>query len=519
MAQTLRSESQLDLAGLLDAANAWARQGHEHLGFKLWSGPRPFGPNYVSRLLGETWAKGVGSPQLHRQARFIRENPKKTLADLDQQTGTERKQTRERQDAQRREAAERRKKERTERERREREQTERREQARKAKQRRDAELANRRLQIALQYVLAFLGDGGIEAVLRDNAVVLADGPVRPSDGVLDSRARLDRWVDALIWERYRAVLRRSVSVHLAASDVSLAAGPSGWVVSRDGAQVASVRATAAHTKGGLTRQGNFLAPGDHWRLLADDLSAVTVPAPRRTKPLNARLLSGLPDWLEPEVRDLAMDASRRLRTERNIALGHTVELQYDNGLIRFDPLRRGPEHIELPVTWSGWSEHATGDLYIDVRRDPLPLHFRGEGTEQEAAPGWVWALVGYAQLVCRPDLTDLTRSRSVTARADTVRASTPSEAWQRSDGKAADNRGRLRPIGLTIEWIASYVAGHRRLLRAGHRASDAARTNAARVGIVLGKGETWVSPHVRGVPPDAVLQFRWDAPQVLPRSA
>jgi len=516
MAQTLRSEPRLDLAGLLDAANAWAQQGHEHLGFKLWSGPRPFGPNYVSRLLGEAWAEGLGSPQLHRQAQFIRENPKKTLTELEQEMGRE---ARQRRDAQRRESAERRKRERAERDRREREQAERREKARRAEERRDAEAANRRLHNALKHVVAFLNGGGVDAAVRDNSVVLADGPVRPPNGVLLSRAKLDRWIDALVWERYRAVLRRSVSAHLAASDLGFATGSDGWIVSGEGAKVASVAATRAQARGGPTRRGNFLAPGEHWRLLADDLSAVAVPAPRQPKRRNVRLLSDLPDWLEPEVRDLAMDASRRLRTERNIALGHTVELQYDSGTIRFEPLRRGPEHIELPVAWSGWPEHATGELHVDGRRDPLPLRCSWEGGEQEVVPGWVWALAGFAELVCRPDLTDLSRSGAVTSSAGRLGASATSRPRERADRSAGTDRGRLRPIGQTVHWIASYVAGHRRLLRLGHHASDAARANAAKVGIVLRHGETWVSPHVRGVPPDAVLQFRWDAPHVLPRSA
>jgi len=515
MAQTLRSEPRLDLAGLLDAANAWAQQGHEHLGFKLWSGPRPFGPNYVSRLLGEAWAEGLGSPELHRQARFIRENPKKTLTELEQEMG---KEARERRDAQRRESAERRKRERAERERRDRERTERREQARKAEERKEAEAANRRLQTALQHVVAFLSDGGVHAAVRDNSVVLADGPIRPPDGVVFSRASLDRWIDVLVWERYRAVLRRSVSARLAGSDLGFATGSTGWVVSRDGAQVVLVAATRARARGGPTRRGNFLAPGDHWRQLAEDLSALAVPEPRQPKRRSARLLTHLPDWLEPEVRDLAMDASRRLRTERNIALGHTVELQYDNGLIRFDPLQRGPEHIELPVAWSGWPEQVAGELYIDVRGDPLPLRYWGEGTEREAVPGWIWGIVGYAQLVCRPDPTDLTGSRSDAVTPNRLRASTTSEPRHRSDGRAPD-RGRLRPIGMTVQWIASYVAGHRRRLLPRQRASDTARKNASRVGIVLRKGETWVSPHVRGVPPDAILQFHWDAPQVLQRSS
>ena len=80
--QTLRADRGLSLPGLMDAANAWARQGHTHLGYKLWGGERPFGPHYLGLLLREDWAAKLGSEELRDQARFFRENPDKDLDDL-----------------------------------------------------------------------------------------------------------------------------------------------------------------------------------------------------------------------------------------------------------------------------------------------------------------------------------------------------------------------------------------------------------------------------------------------------
>ncbi len=67
----------------------------------------------------------------------------------------------------------------------------------------------------------------------------------------------------------------------------------------------------------------------------------------------------------------------------------------------------------------------------------------------------------------------------------------------------------------TLGLLSSYVAGHRRRLRPGQRRSDEAARNAEAVGIQLGDGETWVRPHSRGVPEDAILTFSWNAPAIV----
>jgi hypothetical protein len=198
-----------------------------------------------------------------------------------------------------------------------------------------------------------------------------------------------------------------------------------------------------------------------------------------------------------------------LRTERNLVFGHAVELQYVDGAIRFHPLRQGPLHVELPVSWSRWSEGSTAEVRIDGRIDPLHLGFHGDDADDVVVHGWLTSLVGYAQLVCREDLIDLQGPRprmDVSQRRSSGSRSTPPR--EMSAGRDTPSIPGLRPVGLTSRWIASYVAGHRRRLHPGHHASQEARAKAARVGITLRRGETWVSPHVRGVPPGALLQCR-----------
>jgi hypothetical protein len=61
------------------------------------------------------------------------------------------------------------------------------------------------------------------------------------------------------------------------------------------------------------------------------------------------------------------------------------------------------------------------------------------------------------------------------------------------------------------------VAGHRRRLLDGQHASREAHLRASRVGIQLGGHETYVQPHVRGVPAQERLEFRWSGPKILTR--
>lgn len=515
----LRADPGITLAGLLDATNAWANQGHTHMGYALWTGDPPFGPHYLGHLLREEWAAKLGSSELHRQARFFRENPDKNFDDLrsERQARLEALRAREaekkEQAARKREEAQRAKAERHRQARDERERQER-------NRREDAErkLPERHTR-ALAHLVDFFRAAGIAATSDGRAVQVSGARVAIGKAHAASRAKLDALIDEVVWSQLRDALLQSISRHLdGAAEFRASAGTNGWVLSHDRTPLAVVRATSAKVKALPARYGNFLTTeGAPWARVAEDIGHIrarelTQSLPPRTK---RRVFTELPDSISNEVRTLALDASRQLRTERNLVFGHAVELQYADGAIRFHPLRQGPLHLELPLSWSRCSEGSTGELRIDGRRDPLHLSFHGDDDDDVVVRGWLIALVGYAQLVCREDLIELQRPppRVSSPALRSSRRSTPPHELSR--GHDAPSIPGFKAIGVTRSWIASYVAGHRRQLRPGHHASSEARARATRVGITLRPGETWVSPHVRGVPPDAVLQFHWEAPVEL----
>jgi hypothetical protein len=519
--QTLREDPRLTLPGLLEATNAWARQGHTHLGYKLWTGERPFGPHYLGRLLQEAWAAKLASDELRRQARFFRENPDKDLDDLARDTRARLEALRARDAAKRERQAreraakeERRKKAQAEREQKKRAERERRKRERKEGEQRAAEQARKRHAAALQHIVEFFAAAGINATTDGTSARVAGTVVTPSKAQVASRAKLDELIDRLVWTHHRDALLQSISRHLN-HELRAVPGTNGWVLSDTRTPMVVIRATSAKAQSLPARSANYLTDGAHWRHLAEEIKTLRARDVRAEPRTRLRVFTELPPSLPAPIRDLALEASQQLRTERNLVFGHPVELQYADGTIRFDPLRQGSPHVELPVGWSRWSEDATAEVRIGGGRDPLHLSFRGEDDDSDVVHGWVLALVGYAQIVCREDLMDVLRPhpRSVTpAGPSSTRSPTPRTVA--APGRSPSMPG-LKPIGRTARWISSYVAGHRRQLRPGHHASREARARAARVGIALRPGETWVSPHVRGVPPDAVLRFVWEAPAEL----
>ena len=512
------------LPGLLDVTNGWAKRGHTHLGYKLWPGDRPFGPHYLGRLLHEDWAANLGSAELRRQARFFRENPDRDLDDLARETRARLEalhsrdaERRERQARERAAREERRNQAQAEREQRKRAERERRDRERNEREQRAAELATARHAAALRHVVEFFSAARIDARSDGTSAHVAGVVVTPTKTQIASRAKLDELIDQLVWTHHRDALLQSISRWLdGADELRAVAGTNGWVLSHDRSPLAVIRATSAKAKSLSARSGHFLTEAAPWQQLTEEITALRTRKVRPAPPTPLRVFTELPQSLASSVRELALDASLDLRTQRNLVFAHSVELQNSDGIIRFDPLRQGSTHVELPFGWSRWSEGAAAVLWIDGRRDPLHLAFQGDDDDHDVAHGWLLALVGYAHIVCRDDPMDLTRPRP-----QSTRSAGPS-ASRRSSARAtiAASRRRtsmsgLKPIGRTARWITSYVAGHRRRLRPGHHASREARARAARVGIALRPGETWVSPHVRGVPPDAVLQFRWDSPAEL----
>ena len=517
--EALRAEPEMTMTGLVAAANAWAERGHTHKGYALWPGPEPFGPHYLGLLLREEWAAKIGSEELRRQARYFRANPEKNLADLASETQSAIDAARSREAEKR--AREARKRERAEKAKAEQEQKakvdrERRERDRREREERAAKQARERHTGALQHVRDFFCAAGMDAESDGRVVRIGGTVINVSKAQAARREKLDKLIDEVVWTRYRNALLQSIIRHLdGAQELRAVAGTNGWVLSQDRYPLVVIRATLAKARSMPAMSGNYLSDDETvWDLLGAEVDVVRAQqlVPAISPNAKRRVLTELPMTLAEDVRQLGLDASRQLRTERNLAFGHSVELEYGDGAIRFDPLRQGPSHVELPLSCSLWSDGAAAELRIGGTRDPLHLSFLGDDDDAAVVRGWLLALVGYSQLVCREDLADLQRSRPRATLGAARSRGHPQRAI--STPRVATLPG-LVPVGRTRIWIASYVAGHRRRLRPGHRASLEARARAAKIGITLTPSETWVSPHVRGVPPDAVLQFRWEAPPEL----
>jgi hypothetical protein len=515
--QALRDDRSMAMPELLAATNEWAKQGHTHMGYKLWPGDRPFGPPYLGLLLREDWAAKLASPELRAQARFFRENPDKDLDDLARVTRARLEALRERSAREQAEKRERKKQADAARAERERAERQQRERERKEREQRDADEARARRGRALQYIVDFFAAADIAASIDGQAVRVAGVSVSPSKAQVASQGKLDELIDSVVWEHHRDALLKSISRNLrGVHELRAVAGTHGWVLSHSRVAVAVIRATSAKVPAMSARRGNYLTDRNGaWDLLAQEIQIPTVddlPTPALPK---RRVFTEFPEGLPADIRELAHDATAELRTRRNLVFGHSVELQYAQGAIRFAPLLQDGTHIEAPITWSRWTKGAQARLRLAGKQDPLNLVFQGDDEDGAVVAGWALALVAYAQLVCREDLAELVRPQTRWTPPRVQRLGRPTRQFAPSTSGTAQSAWTFKPIGRTRAWIASYVAGHRRRLRPGHHASSEARARARRVGITLREGETWVSPHVRGVPADAVLQFQWEAPLAL----
>jgi hypothetical protein len=266
--------------------------------------------------------------------------------------------------------------------------------------------------------------------------------------------------------------------------------------------------------------GNFLARGRHWSSVRETLLR-TVPSPSRKpsrdpvgEPASIRIISELPVAVTGELRELAVIASQLIREERTIAFGHSVELAFDAERITFAPIRDGRGAVEAPFHYRSQLGELRAALRLKSPRDPMVIAVEHAGSEEVIARGWVTALVAFADLTCVPqsdsDSDFTTRPRDRPGRS----SASPTQATAVRRGQTSISSA-LTPSAHTAQLLASYVVGHRRKLRTGQRASPEARREAERAGIAVRPNETWVRPHMRGVPDDIVLTFIWTPPAVL----
>lgn len=310
-------------------------------------------------------------------------------------------------------------------------------------------------------------------------------------------------------------------------NVNIKRGPGCVLLYRDGSGVALITATTAS----LQRQiinGNFVADGLQWARLRDSLVLQRDhPKPTALRVVEAegwRVVTEFPTGAESGLRERAIAASKRIRTERVLDYGDVpVILDGPDYAIRFEPIRQrqdGP--VELPFTfWVESAEPVRGALRLRTPADPLAIVWPGERGEQFLPRVWETALVGFSTLTCEAAYVNerpAAHRPASPGRRHVSDRSVPAARSSRSGQKRLVTPG-LVATPATERVLASFVAGHRRRLSGDAHARDEAKAAAAQLGIQLREHETWVRPHIRGVPEGVELHFRLTGPEARSAAA
>lgn len=312
----------------------------------------------------------------------------------------------------------------------------------------------------------------------------------------------------------------------------------GFAIMRGDVRLAIIHATRAQIPHREAIYANFLMPGIHWQLVADALHdaeaelaaewkhqqeakaaaqaiATTAEAERR-RAAARRQIDQLPDGLAPELIDACLEASRRIRLERQVAYERPVVLKCDIGELTLLPIAGTVTRLFMPFRLGKGAETLKGELVL-CDRDPLPLLTGEDVADEDAVTAWTWALLGFADVTCIE-----VEPSEPTARPESTRLGwhPPSSVPRRRSSAPSLPRRRpwpshLEPVGNWIRYSGSFVAGHRRRLDEGRTASAEACDRARQVGIILRPHETWVRPHTRGVPEGIEICFLWHAPTEL----
>jgi hypothetical protein len=503
--ELLRTTPDADLRTVFDGLNRWVSQGHQLAGRQLWT--QPLGARYVAALVRDLPARDV-PPSLRTEATavaFGRQEiaPRKPTPAISRKQAKPKKPTKAktRQPTTKRLAA-------------------------KVPTAADAAKDAARVASAVRRIVEFMTAAGVPCSPSESGVAFAGKHIALAPTDTRSTRATDAWIDAAVSLHCPDILRAAVTSRLDVDGARLRAEDRRLIVIVDNRPLAVVGATNAKVEGLAARRGNFLAAGSHWTELRADILTARRPSgiahpPSVTSPptvaADVRRYSSFPPTVVDPLHSVAMDASSALRTERSLVFGHAVELRYAAGTLRFDPLEAHGTSVRCPFTWSQDSGRLDGCLVLTSPRDPVLLETADQRPDADLGRAWISALLAYADLTCDSGVTPGRREpmwrRSATGRSHATRDPSIPRRPVATAGQLAS--ASLTPIGRTAGWIASYVAGHRRRLRPGQQASREARQRARQVGIVLFPGETWVSPHVRGVPPDAVLVFRWSPPPAL----
>jgi hypothetical protein len=219
---------------------------------------------------------------------------------------------------------------------------------------------------------------------------------------------------------------------------------------------------------------NYLVPGRHWGELKDAIEAHElerrstltqdlVRAPGRAfshQPVRVplRVLGAVPLGTPRQLERAVLDASRRLRLERQMVYATPAVLEADFGRIRFEPIESEAGHLLVPFRLRRDSDEVEGGLSLSGERDPLRIEIYRDAIEDDPFV-WSTAIRGYADLTTW-NLIDAARQvapagrhrGSTEPRADGARAASraPAIAGRRprrpSRGRQASWPAHLRPL-------------------------------------------------------------------------
>ena len=412
----------------------------------------------------------------------------------------------------------------------------------------------------LERMLSFFRAAEVEVELLTGGHLLINGRrTGQLDVILPRRERLD-WnsmVDEMALdyagERFAHALSENACFHEHLR-AFLRRRETGFEIRRDEVRLALIHATRAEIPHRKPIHANFLTPGSHWEHLAAAVhevephlvaewqhhqetraaaaaaaaaqaAAEAAEAAERARASARRRLDAFPDGIPAELEEACLDASRRIRHERQVAYERPVVLESAHGELALLPIAGRGSRLVVPFRLKNRVETLIGELVL-VDRDPLPLLVPPDMRDEDALQVWTCALLGFAAATCiDPDWAEPPES-------DQRRGAQPRAAARRSSGSSRWNGGAsrpvprhrlwppgLEPIGHWVRYSGALVAGHRRRLFDGRSASADARDRARQVGITLRANETWVRPHTHGVPDGIEMRFRWAAPTALKLSS
>ena len=322
-----------------------------------------------------------------------------------------------------------------------------REQQEKTKNSEKEEQFKRRLP-GVDSLLAFFRDAGVEVEIVNRGCLRINGSqtkplawILPSPDSLDWNNVIDDMTLKYVGEKFLKVVRDNARFGEGLR-AFLRPHDKGFVIMRDDLRLAVIRASHAQIRHRDAIYGNFLRPGPHWQQVADILHsaepelvaewkheqdtktaaeavALSVEVERR-RAAAWRRIDHLPGYLAPELIDACLDASGRIRFDRQVAYERPVVLESNVGELTLLPIAGTHTRLYMPFRLTTGTKTLDGQLIL-ADRDPLPLLIGNDVADEDAVTAWTCALLGFADATC----IDLEPAEPATQRQPTPRGRPP----------------------------------------------------------------------------------------------